>query len=162
MMTIKKELPKNIAVINGPNLHLLGMREPDKYGSLTLTDINENLLKLAKSHNQANELSFFQSNIEGEIVSHISSLKLTPQNHFPNGQTPDGIIINAGAYTHTSIAIRDTLLATSFKFVEVHLSNVHAREEFRHKSYLADVAVGVIAGLQDKSYSLALEYFLSQ
>jgi 3-dehydroquinate dehydratase-2 len=132
-----------ILVINGPNLNMLGKREKTHYGKATLSGI-ENLLK-----NQAKKLNaqvdFFQSSEEGQIVSCIN-----------NAENYDGVIINAGAYTHTSIAIRDALLILSKPVIEVHLSNIFSREKFRHKSYISDIAVGVIAGFREKSYNLAL------
>ncbi len=134
-----------INIIHGPNLNMLSKREPSLYGSLTLDEINNLILKKAHSLNVS--VDFFQSNVEGDIVSKIQNLY---------GES-DGIIINAAAYTHTSIAIRDALLAVNIPFVEVHLSNVYKRESFRHFSYLSDVAVGVIAGFGFKSYELALE-----
>lgn len=137
-----------LLIINGPNLNMLGRRESALYGTHTLTDINTRLIERADGRA---ELEFFQSNHEGAIIDRI---------HQASGF--DGIIINAGAYTHTSIAIRDALLAVKVPFVEVHLSNVYAREEFRHKSYLSDIAKGVIAGFGWMSYALALEFFMSE
>ena len=138
----------SIAIINGPNLNLLGTREPEIYGSTTLEDINQAVEKLAKE--LGINVSFFQSNIEGELVSHIQSLK----------GSCDGIIINAAAYTHTSVAIRDALGASGITFIEVHLSNIHARESFRHESLLADKAKGVICGFGGTSYLLGLRAFV--
>lgn len=135
-----------LLVINGPNINMLGSREAEHYGTLSFADL-ENLIR-KKGAELGLEVELYQSNIEGEIVS-----KIQQSNNI------DGIIINAGAYTHTSIAIRDALLAVRKKFIEVHLSNVYSREEFRHKSYLSDKAEGVIAGLKEYSYLLALEYF---
>ncbi|MGE4496677.1 MAG: type II 3-dehydroquinate dehydratase [Deferribacterales bacterium] len=137
-----------LLVINGPNLNMLGRRESSHYGTLTLADINTKLIE--KADGRA-ELEFFQSNHEGAIIDRIQ-------------QTSgfDGIIINAGAYTHTSIGIRDAFLAAKTPFVEVHLSNVYAREDFRHNSYLSDIAKGVIAGFGWMSYMLALEFFISE
>ncbi|GAB1536417.1 type II 3-dehydroquinate dehydratase [Geovibrio sp. ADMFC3] len=137
-----------LLVINGPNLNLLGRRESTHYGTLTLTDINTKLIE--KADGRA-EMEFFQSNHEGAIIDRIQQ-----------ASGFDGIILNAGAYTHTSIAIRDALLTVKIPFVEVHLSNVYAREDFRHKSYLSDIAKGVIAGFGWMSYILALEYFLAE
>ena len=136
--------PSSIAIIHGPNLNLLGTREPDIYGTTTLDDINQAIETLAQSLGVT--VSFFQSNIEGELVSHIQSL----------GGNCDGIVINAAAYTHTSVAIRDAFGASGIPFVEVHLSNVHARESFRHESLLADKAQGVICGFGATSYLLGL------
>lgn len=137
-----------IAVIHGPNLNLLGERQPEIYGQQTLADINSMLLAEAErwSAPRAPALTFFQDNGEGALVDHIQGLR---------GQC-DGILINAAAYTHTSLAIRDALAFTDLPFVEVHLSNVYARESFRHHSYLAELAVGVICGFGGESYRLAL------
>jgi len=134
-----------ISVINGPNLDMLGTREPSLYGSLSISDINKQIK--AKADKLGVEIDIFQSNFEGEIVERIHSL----YGNF------DGFIINAAAYTHTSIAIRDAALSISLPFIEVHLSNVYKRESFRHKSYLADIALGVISGFGYLSYTLALE-----
>lgn len=125
---------------------MLGSREPETYGADTLTDINQALIKVALKNDV--ELDSFQSNTEGEIVTCIQQ---AVDNQF------DFIIINPAAYTHTSIAIRDAFLATRIPFIETHLSNVHAREEFRAHSYLSDIAVGVICGFGKNSYLLALE-----
>ncbi len=135
-----------IAIIHGPNLNMLSKREPNFYGNLTLNEINELLTKKANSLKVSVE--FFQSNAEGELVSKIQQLPHT---------TTKGIIINAAAYTHTSIAIRDALLAVNLPFIEVHLSNIYRRENFRQHSYLSDIAVGVIAGFGAKSYEIGLE-----
>ncbi|MFC1855843.1 type II 3-dehydroquinate dehydratase [Thermodesulfobacteriota bacterium] len=134
-----------ISVINGPNLNMLGVRETNHYGSDTLDSINAEILDAGKE--EGVEVTFFQSNSEGELVSYIQGLK---DNH-------DGVIINPGAYTHTSIAIRDSLLSVSIPFVEVHLSNVYAREEFRKKSYFSDKAIGVISGFSKAGYMFALK-----
>jgi len=139
-----------IAVIHGPNLNLLGIREPSIYGSTTLKDINDMLFN--KALVLGVEVEFFQSNIEGEIVDYI---QLLPERGF------DGIVINPAAYTHTSLAIRDALLAVKLPFVEVHLSNVFSREDFRHKSFLSDIAEGVISGLKEKGYVYALDYLVT-
>lgn len=133
-----------ILVLHGPNLNLLGQREPGVYGSLTLADIEAALEKLAAELDA--KLEFFQSNSEGALVDRIQSAL---------GKV-DGIVINPAAYTHTSIAIRDAFLAVKIPFVEVHLSNVHSREDFRRRSYLADAAVGVVAGFGFESYCLGL------
>ena len=134
----------NILVINGPNLNLLGEREKDNYGEITLETINAQLRELAVSLGVG--IEFFQSNTEGAIVDKIQSAK----------GVFDGIIINPAAYTHTSIALRDALLAVKIPAVEVHLSNIHAREEFRQHSYTAGVCIGQIAGFKKDSYALAL------
>ena len=133
-----------VLVIHGPNLNLLGVREPEVYGGATLADIDSSLRLLADDLNV--ELSIFQSNQEGEIVDRIQSAM---------GQV-DSILINPAGLTHTSVCLRDALLATGIPFIEVHLSNIHAREEFRHKSLLADAAVGVICGFGASSYTLGL------
>lgn len=135
----------NILVIHGPNLNLLGTREPEVYGGDTLATIDESLAEQAKQAGV--KLEAFQSNNEGEIVNRIQQAA---------GKV-DIVIINPAAYTHTSVAIRDAFLATQIPFVEVHLSNVHAREDFRRQSYLSDIAVGIIAGFGINSYLLALE-----
>ena len=134
-----------LLVLHGPNLNLLGTREPGLYGSSTLAEIDQALQEQAASLGVA--LASFQSNHEGALVDRI---------HQARGHC-DGILINAAAYTHTSVAIRDALLAVEIPFVELHLSNVHARESFRHHSYLADKALGVICGFGPASYGLALQ-----
>jgi 3-dehydroquinate dehydratase II len=135
-----------ITVLNGPNLNLLGLREPALYGNLTLSDIKLSLEQKASELNH--QLRFYQNNAEHEIIELI---------HQAYQAKVDFIIINPAAFTHTSIAIRDALLATKIPFIEVHLSNVHAREPFRHHSYLSDIAVGVICGLGAIGYELALK-----
>lgn len=134
-----------ITVLNGPNLNLLGVREPSLYGSNSLRDIQDNLESLAK--HLGHDLMFLQSNAEHVLVDAI---------HAAYQQQVDFIIINPAAFTHTSVAIRDALLATKIPFIEVHLSNVHAREPFRKHSYFSDIARGVICGLGAHGYSLAL------
>lgn len=140
-----------ILVLHGPNLNLLGSREPSIYGHHTLADINQNLTQQALSLKCL--VQTFQSNHEGELVSRI-------QQAAQDGTTY--IVINAGAYTHTSVAIRDALAAVAIPFVEVHLSNVYRRESFRHHSYLSDIAVGVVAGLGVAGYSAALSFAAQQ
>ena len=140
-----------ILVIHGPNLNLLGTREPEVYGADTLADINQELSQLAAQ--KGVELETYQSNDEGHIVSRIQQAG-TKKIEF--------IIINPAAYTHTSVAIRDAFLATRIPFIEVHLSNVFAREEFRTHSYLSDLAVGVISGFGKNSYLLALDAVVIQ
>ena len=135
-----------ILVIHGPNLNLLGTREPGIYGADTLADIDRGLNEAALE--QKVTLETFQSNHEGEIVERIQRA---------GTEDTEFAIINPAAFTHTSVAIRDAFLATAIPFIEVHLSNVHAREEFRRHSYLSDVAVGVIAGFGKQSYLLALQ-----
>ncbi|MCC2597055.1 type II 3-dehydroquinate dehydratase [Pusillimonas sp. MFBS29] len=143
-------MAQHILVLHGPNLNLLGTREPDIYGRQTLADINQHLSQLATEKGAV--LTAFQSNHEGELVDRVQAAR--------NDQT-DFIIINAAAYTHTSVALRDALAAVAVPFVEIHLSNVHKRESFRHHSYLADTAQGVIAGLGSFGYEAALRYALS-
>ncbi|WP_349926523.1 type II 3-dehydroquinate dehydratase [Acinetobacter sp. A1-4-2] len=140
-----------ILVIHGPNLNLLGMREPEVYGHLTLDDINQKLI--AQAQNASVSLNTFQSNWEGAIVDRI---------HQAQQEGVQFIIINPAALTHTSVAVRDALLGVAIPFIEVHLSNVHAREAFRHHSYLSDKAVGVICGLGAKGYSAALEFAIDK
>jgi 3-dehydroquinate dehydratase-2 len=138
---------KNILVLHGPNLNLLGTREPDVYGRITLNEINEKLIALA-SENGAN-LFCFQSNAEAELVERVQQAR-------KDGTT--FIIVNPAAFTHTSVALRDALAAVAIPFIEVHLSNIHARESFRKESYFSDLAVGVISGLGATGYELALQY----
>jgi len=135
---------KNITVIHGPNLNLLGQREPDHYGTLTLDDINDALTKEASKLNL--DIELYQSNSESEIVDKIQSL------------LSDFIIINPAAYTHSSVAIRDALAAMEIPFIEVHISNVFAREDFRKQSFFSDIAVGVISGLGTEGYCAALNF----
>lgn len=134
-----------ILVLNGPNLNLLGQREPDHYGRVTLADIEIRLRTLALA--EGHELLFFQSNAEHALVERV-------QHAMTEGV--DFIVINPAAFTHTSVALRDALAATGIPFIEVHLSNVHAREPFRHRSYFSDLATGVICGLGAVGYELAL------
>ena len=140
-----------ILVMHGPNLNLLGTREPEHYGRVTLSDINLALARMAE--NVGVELESFQSNHEGALIERI---------HAAREQGVRAIIINAAAYTHSSVGLRDALAAVSIPFVEVHLSNVHARESFRHHSYFSDLAIGVICGLGHEGYLLALEYLLNK
>ncbi len=135
---------KKILLLNGPNLNMLGVREPGIYGDLSLQAIIDNLHTIAKSFNI--DLIDFQSNAEFEIINKIHSVF---------GKV-DYIIINPAAFTHTSVAIRDALLAVRIPFFEVHISNVHAREEFRHHSFLSDIATGVICGFGPDGYEYAL------
>jgi len=133
-----------ILLLNGPNLNLLGSREPELYGAQTLDDIEEGLAELAQG--SGHELDCFQSNSEGELVDKIHA-----------SAAADFAICNLGAYTHTSIAIRDALLATGIGFIEVHISNVHAREDFRHRNLVGDIAIGSVVGLGTYGYALALQ-----
>ena len=135
---------KKILIIHGPNMNLLGKREPDLYGKVSLEAINERLKKLANDHKA--QVEVFQSNHEGEIVSKIGS----------SDGAFDAIVINPAAYTHTSVAIRDAVAAVSVPTVEVHLSNIYAREEFRHQSLIAPVTVGQVSGFGAKSYEWGL------
>lgn len=141
---------RKVLVLHGPNLNLLGMREPEIYGSVTLDDINKSLEKLAADAGA--EVICFQSNAESELIARIQQT-LTDKTGF--------IIINPAAYTHTSVALRDSLAAVKLPFIEVHLSNIFARETFRRESYFSDLALGVISGLGAKGYELALKYALS-
>lgn len=134
-----------ILIINGVNLNMLGIREPEKYGSMTLKDLEKELY--AFSFELGIDIETFQSNHEGEIVEKIQSAL----NNF------DGIVINAGAYTHTSIAIRDAIAAINKPVVEIHITNIYKREEFRHNSYLAGVCIGQISGFGINSYKLGLK-----
>lgn len=155
-MTKRKTASKSaerprVLVVHGPNLNLLGTREPEHYGHMTLAGINLALAQLAESAGV--ELEAFQSNHEGALIERI---------HAAREQGVRAIIINPAAYTHTSVALRDALAAVAIPFVEVHLSNVHARESFRHHSYFSDLALGVICGLGHEGYRFALEYLLNK
>ncbi|WP_371194362.1 type II 3-dehydroquinate dehydratase [Glaciecola sp. SC05] len=140
----------NLLLINGPNLNLLGTREPEVYGSQSLADIEGTLVTYAGVRDA--HLTCFQSNAEHELIDCV---------HRHMGKV-DGIVINPGAYTHTSIALRDAFLGTNIPFIEVHLSNVYRRESFRHTSYLSDIAQGVIVGLGTIGYQFALDAFLKK
>ena len=139
-----------ITVLNGPNLNLLGKREPEIYGSTTLADIEGQMRALIDDNSISME--FMQSNKEDELVDTIQAL-MGKENHF--------VIINPAAFTHTSVAIRDALQATQIPFIEVHLSNIYAREDFRKKSYFSDIAMGTISGLGANGYLLALNHILN-
>lgn len=141
---------KSVLVLHGPNLNLLGLREPEHYGKATLESINRQLGERARQAGV--DLDTFQSNSEAELVGKVQSLAV---------DKVDFILINPAAFTHTSVALRDALSAVKIPFIEVHLSNVHAREAFRHHSYFSDIAVGVICGLGAQGYALALEYALN-
>jgi len=136
----------NILVLHGPNLNMLGQREPEKYGTTTLADINARMTELAHQNNH--QLDNFQSNAEHELIERI---------HRARAEGVNFIIINPAAFTHTSIALRDAILASEIPFIEIHISNVHAREAFRQHSYFSDIAVGVICGLGPQGYELALQ-----
>ena len=141
----------DLLVINGPNLNLLGTREPEHYGSDTLDSINNRLSKIAADNNLS--LESVQSNAEVELIEHV---------HRAAKNNVRFIIINPAAFTHTSVALRDALSGVDIPFIEIHLSNVHAREAFREHSYFSDIAVGVISGLGAQGYELALQAAISQ
>ena len=141
----------SILILNGPNLNLLGTREPDKYGQDTLASINQQLVDQAQA--AGHHLQSLQSNAEYELIDRI---------HDARNDGTDFIIFNPAAFTHTSVALRDALLAVKIPFIEVHLSNVHAREEFRHHSFFSDIAQGVICGLGAIGYELALKAAIKQ
>ena len=138
---------KKIIIINGPNLNLLGKREPDVYGEITFDDFFEDLKDIYSGEVQ---LSYFQSNIEGELIDKIQEV----------GFSYHGILLNAGGYTHTSVAIRDAIAAVKTPVIEVHISNIYAREEFRQHSMISAVCKGIISGFGLESYVLALDSFL--
>jgi 3-dehydroquinate dehydratase-2 len=141
----------DILVINGPNLNLLGTREPEHYGSETLDSINERLSEIANKENLS--IESVQSNAEVELIEHV---------HSAAKEGVRFIIINPAAFTHTSIALRDALSGVNIPFIEVHLSNVYSREAFREHSYFSDIAAGVISGLGPQGYELALQAAISQ
>lgn len=140
---------KNLLVLHGPNLNLLGSREPEVYGRITLDEINEKLQQIA--HANGANLQYFQSNAEGALVDRVQQARQ---------DGIDFIIINPAAYTHTSVALRDALAAVAIPFIEIHISNVFAREAFRKESYFSDLAVGVISGLGATGYELAVQFAL--
>jgi 3-dehydroquinate dehydratase II len=140
-----------LLVLHGPNLNLLGVREPEIYGRETLADINSQLAQ--RAHAAGHELAWYQSNAEHELIGRI---------HQARDEQVAYILINPGAFTHTSIALRDALAAVAIPFIEVHMSNVHAREPFRRHSYLSDLAVGVICGFGSNSYRLGLDAALAK
>lgn len=144
-------MAKNILLVNGPNLNLLGTREPEVYGSTTLADVEQ--AALAQAVAAGARLSSFQSNHEGALIDRI---------HAAKAEGIDAIIINPGGLTHTSVALRDALAGIAIPFVEVHISNVHQRESFRHHSYLSGIAVGVICGLGVEGYRAAIEFALKK
>ncbi|OGA40883.1 MAG: type II 3-dehydroquinate dehydratase [Betaproteobacteria bacterium RIFCSPLOWO2_12_FULL_65_110] len=144
-----KNPTRRILILHGPNLNLLGTREPVIYGSETLEDINRRLARLAQAYRVS--LECFQSNHEGALIERVHDAKT---------QGYSFIIINPAGYTHSSVALRDALAAVRIPFIEVHLSNVHGREPFRHHSYFSDIAVGTISGLGSRGYDLALQFAL--
>lgn len=147
--TVKRA--RRVLVLHGPNLNLLGTREPTHYGTTTLAQINARLARLAAE--QGVQVSDFQSNAEADLIERV---------HAAASEGIDFIIINPAAFTHTSVALRDALTGVGIPFIEVHLSNVHAREPFRHRSFFSDVAVGVICGLGAQGYEAALAYVLAR
>jgi 3-dehydroquinate dehydratase-2 len=147
----KKREPKKIIVLHGPNLNLLGSREPEIYGRETLADINRRLAVQGKAAGAT--VTCFQSNQEGALIDRVQQSKKDKVTF---------IIINPGGFTHTSVALRDALTGVAIPFIEVHLSNIHAREPFRHHSYFSDQAVGTICGLGSRGYELALQFILQQ
>lgn len=147
----RPQSPASILVLHGPNLNLLGTREPEIYGAETLEAINRRLVRRAVAAGA--RLTAFQSNHEGELVDRV---------HRARKEAVDFILINPAGYTHTSVALRDALAAIAVPFVEVHLSNVHAREAFRHRSCFSDIAVGVVCGLGSLGYDFALEFALQR
>lgn len=142
---------RHVLVLHGPNLNLLGSREPAQYGTTTLAQINAQLVATAAEHGL--QLSAFQSNSESALIE---------RTHAAARDGVDFIIINPAAFTHTSVALRDALAGVAIPFIEVHLSNVHAREPFRHRSYFSDLAVGVVCGLGAQGYEAALAYVLAR
>ena len=150
-MKIRNSAARSVLVLHGPNLNLLGTREPAIYGSETLKEIDRRLVATAKAAGVG--LECCQSNHEGALVDRVQQA----------GRDAVGfVVINPAAYTHTSVALRDALAATKLPFIEVHLSNVHAREPFRHRSYFSDLAVGTICGLGSRGYDMALGYALTK
>jgi 3-dehydroquinate dehydratase-2 len=149
--TVPKRGPKSILVLHGPNLNLLGTREPEIYGRETLGDINRRLTAIGKSAGAV--IACFQSNHEGALIDRVQRARK---------QGVAYIIINPAGFTHTSVALRDALAAVAIPFVEVHLSNIHAREPFRRHSYFSDLAAATICGLGSRGYELALQHVLSQ
>lgn len=144
-------MAKKLLLLNGPNLNLLGTREPEVYGSATLADIERDALAQAKAAGAV--LEHFQSNHEGALIDRIHAARSTGI---------DAIVINPGGLTHTSVALRDALAAVAIPFVEVHISNIHRRESFRHHSYLSALAAGVICGFSNDGYRYAIDFALNQ
>jgi 3-dehydroquinate dehydratase-2 len=146
---MEKRMANKILVVNGPNLNLLGTREPDRYGHVTLASVEQELVRRARQAGA--QLTCFQSNSETDVLCRI-------QQAGPEGV--EFILINPAAYTHTSVAIRDALAAVNIPFIEIHLTNIYAREPFRQRSFFSDLAVGVVSGLGEQGYQLALAYAL--
>jgi 3-dehydroquinate dehydratase-2 len=144
-------MAKNILLLNGPNLNLLGSREPEKYGSTTLADVERAAAEQVASVGAS--INCFQSNHEGALIDRI---------HAAKGAGVDAIVINPGGLTHTSVALRDALSGVAIPFVEIHITNIHQREEFRHHSYLSAIAQGVICGLGVEGYRAAIDYALKK
>ena len=151
MAKIQKSSKRRVLVLHGPNLNLLGAREPEIYGRETLAAIDRRLA--AAGQTTGASVTSFQSNLEGELINRV---------HKARTEGVDFIIINPAGYTHSSVALRDALAGVGIPFVEVHLSNVHSREAFRHRSYFSDLAVGVICGLGSRGYDFALEFALKR
>jgi len=143
-------MAKHLLLINGPNLNLLGTREPEVYGSTTLAEIEREAM--AQAQKAGATLSVFQSNHEGELIDRI---------HAARNESIDSIVINPGGLTHTSVALRDALAGVSIPFIEVHISNIHRREDFRHHSYLSELAAGVVCGLGTHGYRYAIDHALN-
>lgn len=143
-------MAKHLLLINGPNLNLLGTREPDVYGSTTLAEIEREAI--AQAQKAGATLSVFQSNHEGELIDRI---------HAAHNESIDSIVINPGGLTHTSVALRDALAGVGIPFIEVHISNIHRREDFRHHSYLSELAAGVVCGLGTHGYRYAIDHALT-
>nr|WP_217346928.1 type II 3-dehydroquinate dehydratase [Noviherbaspirillum sp. L7-7A]MBV0879985.1 type II 3-dehydroquinate dehydratase [Noviherbaspirillum sp. L7-7A] len=144
-------MAKNLLLLNGPNLNLLGTREPEVYGSTTLADVEQAAQAQASAADAV--IATFQSNHEGALIDRIQAARL---------EKVDAIIINPGGLTHTSVALRDALAGVAIPFVEIHISNIHKREPFRHKSFLSDIAVGVICGLGVEGYRAAIDFALKK
>ena len=144
-------MAKNLLLINGPNLNLLGTREPEVYGATSLAEIEK--AAVAQAQETGATLTHFQSNHEGELIDRI---------HAARGEGIDAIVINPGGFTHTSVALRDALAGVAIPFVEVHISNIHKRESFRHHSYLSDIATGVVCGFGVDGYRYAIAFALNK
>ncbi|MEO0317888.1 MAG: 3-dehydroquinate dehydratase, type [Pseudomonadota bacterium] len=144
-------MAKNLLLINGPNLNLLGTREPEVYGATTLAEIEQ--AAVVQAQEMGASLTHFQSNHEGELIDRI---------HAARGEGITGIVINPGGFTHTSVALRDALAGVAIPFVEVHISNIHKRESFRHHSYLSDIATGVVCGFGVDGYRYAIAFALNK